>query len=107
MRTKKAGAALDALGNETRRQMLRLLADGPLAVGEIASALPVSRPAVSKHLRLLEGAKLVHSQRQGTRTVVRINAAGFEAARGWLESFWDEALARFAVVAENTKGKSE
>ncbi len=94
--------ALDALGNETRRQIVRLLAPGPQPVGEIAAALPVSRPAVSKHLRQLEAAALVTCERQGTRNLYRLDRRGFDAARGWLDAFWDDALTRFALLAENT-----
>lgn len=92
---------LDALGSPTRRRILELLGDGPRPVGEIAAALPVSRPAVSKHLRLLEAAELVEFEASGTRNVYRLEQAGFDAARDWLGGFWDEALARFAMLAEN------
>ena len=103
MSNKSSALALEALGNGTRRQIMRLLAEHPRAVGEIAEQLPVSRPAVSKHLRLLEGAALVRSERHGTRNVFHIERQGFEAARDWLDAFWDEALTRFALVAENTE----
>ena len=100
---RNAGAerALDALGNDTRRAMMRLLRDRPLTVGELSSKLPVSRPAVSKHLRLLLEARLVDVEVQGTRHVVRVAPEGFESVRGFLDAFWDEALPRFALVAEN------
>lgn len=94
-------AILDALGNPVRRHILRMLVPGPRAVGEIAADLPVSRPAVSKHLHILQDAALVAHQREGNRHLFRLNAAGFEAARHWLDTFWDSALARFAMVAEN------
>lgn len=93
--------AFDALGNPTRRAIVRILGAGPRSVGEIAAELPVSRPAVSKHLRLLSAAKLVTHQVDGVRNVFRLERAGFEAARRWLDAFWDEALSRFAMVAEN------
>ncbi|MCA9656187.1 MAG: winged helix-turn-helix transcriptional regulator [Myxococcales bacterium] len=95
--------ALDALGCPTRRSIVRLLAEGPRPVGEIAAALPVSRPAVSKHLRILEQAELVAHDRQGTRNLFRLERRGFDAARRWLDAFWDEALARFVMLAENTE----
>ena len=95
--------ALDALGSATRRQIMQILADGPRPVGRIAEALPISRPAVSKHLRLLERARLVAHERRGTESVFRLERAGFDAARDWLGSFWDEALARFVLAAENTE----
>ena len=94
--------ALDALGNGTRRAIVRALAQGPKAVGEIATRLPVSRPAVSKHLRVLERAGLVRHESRGTKNVFRLERSGFDSARGWLDAFWDHALARFAMVAENT-----
>ena len=93
---------MDALGNPVRRQIIGMLARGPTCVGEIARALPISRPAVSKHLRLLAGAELVAFDKRGNRNVFRLSQSGFEAARAWLDSFWDGALARFAMVAENT-----
>lgn len=102
-RDRKSAVALDALGSPVRRDILKLLAGQPRAVGELATRLPVSRPAVSKHLRLLEQAGLVAHETEGTRNVYRLEARGFEAARGWLEAFWDEALPRFKLVAENTR----
>lgn len=97
----------DALGNPVRREIMRLLAPGPRPVGEIAAALPVSRPAVSKHLRILQEAHLVAHEKQGTRNVFRLQRTGFDAAREWLEAFWDDALARFVLVAENTRPRKE
>ena len=99
-------ASLDALGNPTRRQIVRLLAPGPKSVGEIAAALPVSRPAVSKHLRVLETAELVVHRSVGNRNVFQLQRSGFDAARDWLGSFWDDALARLTMVAENTEERS-
>jgi DNA-binding transcriptional ArsR family regulator len=83
-----------------RRTILRLLVPGPRSVGAIAEDLPVSRPAVSKHLRVLVDAGLVGTSRHGTQTLVRLERAGFDAARAWLDAFWDEALERFASIAE-------
>jgi DNA-binding transcriptional ArsR family regulator len=71
-------------------------------VGRIAAQLPVSRPAVSKHLRLLHEAGLVACESRGNQNLYRIEAAGFDAARRWLDAFWDEALTRFKLTAENT-----
>ncbi len=96
-----AQPALDALGNPVRRQIVKLLNQGGLSVGEVASQLPISRPAVSKHLRVLEQAGLVQHHAEGTRNIFTINAQGFAQARAWLDHFWDDALARFALVAEN------
>jgi DNA-binding transcriptional ArsR family regulator len=96
------GGALDALGNPVRREILRILADSPQSVGAIARRLPISRPAVSKHLQILEAADLVGHERRGTRHVYRLEGDGFERARSWLDAFWDDALRRFVLVAENT-----
>ncbi len=94
--------ALDALGSPVRRTILRILSSGPLPVGEIASGLPVSRPAVSKHLRILEKVNLVAHEKQGSRNLFHLDAHGFDMARDALESFWVGSLARFAMVAKNT-----
>ena len=97
-------AALDALGNPVRRQILRLLQLEPRPVGALRDALDVdiSRPAVSKHLRILQSAALVKHERRGTRNIYQLDVAGFDAARADLDSFWDEALGRFKMLAENT-----
>jgi DNA-binding transcriptional ArsR family regulator len=94
-------AVLDALGNATRRAIVEVLAAGPRPVGQIAAELPVSRPAVSQHLRLLEGASLVRHRSDGRQNVFQLDPAGFDAARAWLDRFWDEGLARFAALAES------
>jgi DNA-binding transcriptional ArsR family regulator len=91
---------MDALGHRTRREILALLRAGPLPVGDIAKHLPISRPAVSKHLRTLERAGLVEHRAHGTQNVFRLRAAGFQSARAYLEGFWDEALASFQQLAE-------
>ncbi len=91
---------LDALGSPTRRHIVRILAPGPRSVGEIAAELPISRPAVSRHLRILEDAALVACEARGRRHMFRLHRAGFDAARRWLDAFWDEALSRFVLVAE-------
>ncbi len=101
--TRPASEVLDALGNPTRREILRILGEGPRAVGEIAAELPVSRPAVSKHLRVLESAQHVGCEHDGTRSIYELQRAGFDAAREWLDGFWDEALSRFKLLAENTE----
>lgn len=94
------GHPLDALGDSTRRQVFELLRGGPRSVGELADDLPVSRPAVSQHLRVLEDAGLVSHQRLGTRHLYELDAAGVRALRDWVDGFWDEALARFKATAE-------
>lgn len=91
---------MNALGDKHRRSILRLLRAQPLAVGDIASQLPISRPAVSKHLRILTDAGLVTYTPQGTRNIFRINTHGFDTARTYIDSFWDEALASFQRAAE-------
>jgi DNA-binding transcriptional ArsR family regulator len=91
----------DALGDPHRRAILEALRDGPKPVGEIADALPISRPAVSRHLRLLADAGLVVSAPQGTRRLYRLHDDGVEAVRAYLESVWGEVAARFALAAEN------
>ena len=92
--------ALDALGSPTRRAIVRMLTAGPRAVGEIAEPLPISRPAVSKHLRLLEDARLVKHEARGNRTVFALDSTGFDLVRAWLDDFWDDALPRFIAEAE-------
>jgi DNA-binding transcriptional ArsR family regulator len=99
------GHPLDALGDRTRRQIFELLKSGPRSVGELAAELPVSRPAVSQHLRVLEGASLVTHRRQGTRHLYELDTVGVGALRDWVDGFWDEALARFKAAAE-TKGEA-
>jgi DNA-binding transcriptional ArsR family regulator len=91
---------LDALGDPTRRAILDLLRDGPMAVGELASGLPVSRPAVSQHLRVLKTAGLVADRPVGTRRLYSIDAHGLVELRQYLEGFWDGALASFAAHAD-------
>lgn len=93
--------ALDALGNPVRREMLALLRDRPRPVGELAERFPISRPAVSRHLKVLEGAGLVEHESVGRENHYRVCREGFEAVEAWLDAFWDEALQRFKLVAEN------
>jgi DNA-binding transcriptional ArsR family regulator len=94
------GHPLDALGDGTRRQVFELLRSGSRSVGELASDLPVSRPAVSQHLRVLEEAGLVTHRRQGTRNLYELDSAGVRVLRDWVDGFWNEALARFKAAAE-------
>lgn len=91
---------LDALGHQTRREILGLLQAGPQPVGKLAAQLPISRPAVSKHLRLLEEAQLVGYDPDGASNIYFLKAEGFAEARRYLEPFWEDALARFKAVAE-------
>jgi DNA-binding transcriptional ArsR family regulator len=99
----QADQILDALGNQTRRDILILLKESPMDVGSIATHLPISRPAVSKHLRILQGAGLVTYNTQGTRNIFHLRPAGFREARVYLDLFWDDALANFQRVVEETK----
>ena len=90
---------LDVLGNPVRRAILHELRAGPRSVGEIAAELPVSRPAVSRHLRLLEDAGLVQAREEGTRNVYSVRMHGFASVREFVDSFWDAALARLEDLA--------
>ncbi|QMU59555.1 MAG: metalloregulator ArsR/SmtB family transcription factor [Boseongicola sp.] len=99
---KTSNAALDALGNPLRRDIVALLADGPKAVGVIAKAFPVSRPAISKHLRILQQASIISMQPVGNRNYYQLERNGFDSAQDWMGQFWGDALNRFTMVAENT-----
>ena len=99
------GHPLDALGDPTRRQVFELLRAGPRSVGDLAVGLPVSRPAVSQHLRVLEEAGLVTHRREGTRHLYELDSSGVVVLREWVDGFWSEALARFKAVAD-TKGET-
>jgi DNA-binding transcriptional ArsR family regulator len=89
-------AVLDALGDRTRRQIIHRLRAGPSSVGELAAALPVSRPAVSQHLTVLRRSGLVSYDQLGTRNVYRLDPAGLAELRCWLDSFWETALSSYA-----------
>ena len=91
--------ALDALGNPVRRSILHELRAGPLSVGAIAAGLPLSRPAVSRHLRVLEEAGLVQAHEKGTQNIYSIRMRGFASVREFLDEFWDTALARLEELA--------
>jgi DNA-binding transcriptional ArsR family regulator len=97
------GDPFDALGDPNRRAILALLAAGDRSVGELAGELPISRPAVSRHLRLLKEAGLVADRAEGTRRLYRLDDEGVEAVREYLEQVWGEAAARFRLLAENTR----
>jgi DNA-binding transcriptional ArsR family regulator len=94
---------MDALGDPTRRRIFERLRGGPKAVGELAAGLPVSRPAVSQHLRVLKGAGLVRNRKVGTRQLYEIDTDGLGEVRDWVDNFWTEALVRFAQVAESER----
>jgi DNA-binding transcriptional ArsR family regulator len=98
-----AGDPFDALGDPSRRAIVTLLGSGGRSVRQIADELPISRPAVSRHLRLLKEAGLVGDEARGTRRIYRLEDDGLEAVRAHLEQMWGEAATRFRLVAENTK----
>ena len=99
--------AIQALGDPTRRTVFETLRDGPRSVGDLARGLPVSRPAVSQHLRVLERAGLVTARRDGTRNFYSVNGDGLAELRTYFEGFWDEALAAFKAAAESEEGGHE
>lgn len=100
MSTYQAGEGWDALGDPTRRAIVAYLAERPRAVGELAEALPISRPAVSQHLKVLKEAGLVTDRADGTRRVYRLNPAGVAALRDQLDAFWRRALDGYQDVVD-------
>jgi DNA-binding transcriptional ArsR family regulator len=94
------GSRLDLLGDPTRRAIFELLARGPRTVGDLAKLLPVSRPAVSQHLRVLREGGLVVSRAQGTRRVYRLDPDGLNSLRGYLDQVWSDALGAFQRPAD-------
>ena len=93
---------LAALGDPTRRAIFELLAEGPTPVGELAARLPVSRPAVSQHLRVLKDARLVRDRAVGNRRLYQLDPDGVAGIRAYLDRFWDQALADFKAAAEGS-----
>src|ERR1700750_151152 len=100
---RSASEALDARGDPTRRAIVQILSGGGRSVQEIADQLPISRPAVSRHLRLLKSAGLVDDRADGTRRVYELRDEGVEAIRAYFADVWDRAIPRFRIVAENTR----
>ncbi|MBV8170703.1 MAG: winged helix-turn-helix transcriptional regulator [Candidatus Eremiobacteraeota bacterium] len=94
------GQILDALGDPTRRAILDALRRGPRPVGELATRLPVSRPAVSQHLKILKEAGLVTDRRNGTQRLYQLDAAGLAGLRAYLEAYWSAALGNLKVAVE-------
>jgi DNA-binding transcriptional ArsR family regulator len=94
--------AWTALGDPTRREIFKRLGDRPLPVGQIASGLPVSRPAVSQHLKVLKNARLVIDERSGNRRIYRVDPYGIAALRADLEEFWAKTLAAYKEVVERS-----
>jgi DNA-binding transcriptional ArsR family regulator len=99
-----AGDPFEALGDPNRREILRLLSAGDKPVQEIAAAMAISRPAVSRHLRLLKDAGMVSERPQGTRRIYHLREQGMLAVQAYLERIWGDAAARFRLMAENTEG---
>lgn len=92
-----------ALADPTRRTIFELVAARPRAVGELAEHLPITRPAVSQHLKLLKTAGLVRDHAEGTRRIYRVDPAGLEELRAQLDRFWNQALANFKELVEQTE----
>jgi DNA-binding transcriptional ArsR family regulator len=101
--TYQADDGWDALGDPSRRAIVACLAERPRAVGELAAELPISRPAVSQHLKVLKAAGLVTDRADGTRRVYRLNPAGVAALRDQLDTFWHRALDNFQDVADKSQ----
>ena len=100
-------ARLDALGDGTRRAILARLLDGPMAVGEIARDFPITRPAISQHLRVLKTARLVLDRPDGNRRLYELNPEAFESLRDYFDSFWTHALAAFKMKVEAERKNHE
>ena len=100
METYQADDAWGALSDRTRRAIVLQLAERPQAVGELAAGLPVSRPAVSQHLKVLKDAGLVAERAEGTRRIYRLNEAGVAALRDQLDTFWNRALSGYQQLAD-------
>ena len=97
--------AFAALAEPMRVAIVERLAKRPMAVGELAAELPVSRPAVSQHLKILKEARLVRDQAEGTRRIYSLDPAGLGPLRQWLDRFWDKALAAYAEAVEKEEQK--
>lgn len=98
----RVGDGWDALADGTRRSIVARLADGPLAVGQLAAGLPVTRSAVSQHLKVLKEAGLVSERAAGTRRIYRVNPIALAALRDQLDTFWQRALTSYADVVEES-----
>lgn len=99
----RLGDPFDALGDANRRTIVELLRDGPLSVADISRQMPISQPAVSRHLRLLKEAGLVTDQPVGARRMYCLSDEGASAVRAYMERVWGEVAGRFRLTAENTK----
>jgi DNA-binding transcriptional ArsR family regulator len=107
VRVAAPGDPFEALGDNNRREILRLLSDGDKPVREIADAMSISRPAVSRHLRLLKDAGMVAEEAQGTRRIYHLQEQGMQAVQLYLERVWGDAAVRFRLFAENTDGSAK
>jgi DNA-binding transcriptional ArsR family regulator len=101
----RAAPSLSALGDPTRRAIFELLAAGPRAVGDLAAEVPVSRPAVSQHLKVLKQAGLVHDQQAGSRRLYAVDTDGVTALREYFDQFWSRALGSFKTAAERPEAE--
>jgi DNA-binding transcriptional ArsR family regulator len=99
------GDPFDALADENRREILRMLGQRDQPVNELAAQLPISRPAVSRHLKLLSDAGLVAEEREGTRRIYHLREEGAEAVQAYLQRVWGTAAGRFRLVADNTEAR--
>ena len=106
MDANQAGDGWSALADGTRRAIVSRLAEGPQAVGQLAAQLPVTRSAVSQHLKILKNAGLVSEQAVGTRRIYRLNPTAVAALRDQLDTFWQRALVNYVEVAEQTTEES-
>jgi DNA-binding transcriptional ArsR family regulator len=97
------GAILEALADPTRRQVFELVAAGPVSVGELASTLPVTRPAVSQHLRVLKQVGLVSDHAEGTRRIYALTPSGLDELRSYLDTFWQRSLLAFEAATKEEK----
>ena len=102
-----SGDPFEALGDANRREILRLLSAGDKPVQEIADAMPISRPAVSRHLRLLKDAGMVAEQAQGTRRIYHLQEQGMHAVQAYLEGIWGEAVGALSLVRREHRRKAE
>ena len=105
-RPQPAGDPFDALGDPNRRAIVELLGDAERSVQELADLLPISRPAVSRHLRVLKRAGLVVERPVGTRRIYQLHDEGVEAVRAYMERVWGEAAARFQLLAANSSRRA-
>jgi DNA-binding transcriptional ArsR family regulator len=100
-------AAMTALGDPTRQAILERLVGGPLPVGELAAELPVTRPAVSQHLKVLKEAGLVVDRKVGTRRLYQVDPKALADLRAYFAAFWDQALAAFRTAAESEENEAD